>query len=99
MKLLKILPIALVSVSLYAITPFANFDKNNDGVVTEDEFYATQGENMSQRAEQGKMMKNASNAPAFTDIDANNDGEISPDELKDFQYNRMMNNKGKGTNR
>lgn len=36
-------------------------------------------------------MKNAANAPAFSDIDTNGDGAISKDEFANHQKNNMMN--------
>ncbi len=99
MNFLKIVSIALLSASLYAVTPFATFDKNSDGSINEEEFYATQAENMSKRAEEGRMMKNAKNAPAFKDVDADSDGKVTEQELKDFQYNTMMNNRANRPNR
>ena len=41
---------------------------------------------------QGKgMMKNAGNAPTFTDIDTNKDGVISQEEFRVHQTQRMQN--------
>jgi hypothetical protein len=99
MNFLKISALVMLSATLYAVTPFASFDKNKDGTISEEEFYTTQADNMSKRAEDGRMMRNAPNAPAFSDIDADADGKITESELKDFQYNRVLNNRGKGPNK
>ena len=46
--------------------PFASYDKNKDGSVSEDEFYNTRATRMSKKASQGMPMRNAANAPDFS---------------------------------
>ncbi len=70
---------------------FATFDTNGDGKVTEKEFYDAQAAKMTQKANEGKMMKNAANAPTFESIDTNHDKEMSPEEFNAFQTKRMQN--------
>jgi hypothetical protein len=74
---------------------YASFDTNGDGKVTEKEFYDAQAAKMTQKANEGKMMKNAANAPTFESIDTNHDKVMSPDEFSAFQAKRM-NSKMKG---
>jgi len=74
---------------------FADYDLNNDGKVTQNEFEEARAKRMEQRAKEGKMMRNAGNAPTFLQIDANQDGIISPDEFKAHQM-EQMNNPQKG---
>jgi len=69
--------------------PFSVIDKNNDGIVSESEFYDMRAAKMTKKAEQGKLMKNAGNAPSFTDFDTNNDGKLSKSELKAAQKKMM----------
>ena len=57
---------------------FADYDLNNDGKVTQNEFDEAREKRMSQRAKEGKMMRNAGNAPIFSQLDTNQDGIISP---------------------
>lgn len=55
---------------------FQDFDTNNDGTITEQEFDARKTANMIKRAEEGRQLKNAGNSPMFTDLDTNKDGKI-----------------------
>lgn len=94
-KMLKTSAISvMLGVSLYAApTSFSTFDKDGDGIINEDEFYQTQAQNMEQRANENRLMKNAANAPSFSDVDANGDGQITEQEHQTFQYNRMKTNR------
>ena len=71
---------------------FATYDLNNDGKITEKEFYDGQAKRMTQKADEGKMMRNVGKAPAFTSIDANSDGVVTPVEFDTHQMNRMNSN-------
>lgn len=92
---IKVLGLVFSSALFAAPTSFSTFDANSDGVVTQDEFYATQARNMEQRASENRMMKNAQNAPSFEDIDTNKDGKITQEEHQEFQYKRMNENRNK----
>ncbi|WP_373035655.1 hypothetical protein [Sulfurimonas sp.] len=72
---------------------YADFDANGDGRVTQEEFRNTQQKRMEERAETGRMMRNADKAPKFEDIDANKDGSIDKQE---FKTHRMNNRRGMG---
>ncbi|MEA3498855.1 MAG: EF-hand domain-containing protein [Campylobacterota bacterium] len=74
-------------------TPFSTFDKNRDGFITENEFYVTQGENMSTRSQEGRAMRKAPYAPKFSDMDINGDGKITQSELIQGQNERMQQNR------
>lgn len=76
-------------------TPFSAFDKNGDGYIMEKEFYDTQAENMAKRAKEGRAMRNAPNAPKFTDMDLDGDGKITENEHMRFQYKRMSQSRQK----
>lgn len=60
---------------------FQAFDRNADGVVTEQEFSTTRAERMAARAAAGAPMRGAANAPTFQDFDMNGDGRITGDEF------------------
>lgn len=75
---------------------FSGFDRDGDGVVTEQEFATVRGERMAARAAQGMPMRGAANAPAFSDIDLNGDGLMTADELNAFRQQRMQRGPGMG---
>jgi hypothetical protein len=68
--------------------PFEAYDKNKDGVISEEEFNATKAERMSERAEAGMPMRNAANSPDFAYFDTNKDGKITKEELLQGQLKR-----------
>ena len=50
---------------------------------------------MIQKANEGKMLRNSGNAPAFTTMDKNNDGILDQEEFRLHQTQHMqMKNKG-----
>jgi Ca2+-binding EF-hand superfamily protein len=67
------------------VPSFSDFDGNRDGKVTQEEFETTQQQRMAEKAEAGRMMKNAANAPTFADIDTNNDGSFDSIEFSAHQ--------------
>jgi len=69
---------------------FDTYDTNQDGAVSEKEFYDTRAKRMAIRAEQGMPMRNASNAPEFSQFDTNKDGELSKVELLEGQNAQMQ---------
>jgi Ca2+-binding EF-hand superfamily protein len=77
-------------------TPFAQFDRNGDGSVSESEFNQTRAERIAARSQAGAPMRGMANAPAFGDIDQNGDGQLTPSELADFRAQRMGNRSGMG---
>jgi len=69
--------------------PHAMMDANQDGFVSEEELYTFRSQRMAKRASEGRMMRNAGNAPTFEQLDANKDGAISPEEFNVFRQQRM----------
>ena len=61
--------------------PFAQFDQDGNGKLTEAEFNETRAQRIAKRIEQGYLMRNIANAPSFATIDANGDGLIDADEF------------------
>lgn len=76
---------------------FTELDRNNDSVVTEEEFNQARSERRAARSEAGAPMRGMANAPAFSDIDQDGDGQLSVQEFADFRAQRMGNRGGMGT--
>jgi len=68
---------------------FTEYDLNNDGKITQSELEEARAKRMSQKAQEGKMLRNAGNAPAFTDMDKNNDGSLNQEEFRLHQTEQM----------
>ena len=60
---------------------YSDLDANADNAVTAEELYAFRGKRMAERAEAGRKLKNAKNAPSFEDLDLDGDGNLSADEF------------------
>jgi Ca2+-binding EF-hand superfamily protein len=86
---------ALIAGMGYNMPSFSDFDTDGNGQLTQKEFESTQQKRMTQKAEEGRMMRNAKNAPAFKDLDQNGDGKIDASEFKNHQ-NQQRANMGKG---
>ena len=74
--------------------PFADYDKDSDGFISGEEFNSVQGEHMAKRAEEGKQMRGATSAPAFSEFDTNGDKRLSRDELATGQKAQMKKRRG-----
>jgi Ca2+-binding EF-hand superfamily protein len=70
---------------------FTQLDRNNDSVVTEEEFNQARSERRAARSESGAPMRGMTHAPAFSDIDQNGDGQITVQEFADVRAQRMGN--------
>ena len=78
---------------------FSVYDTNKNGSVSEKEFYDARAKRMTMRADQGMRMRNAANAPDFSQFDINKDGKLSKVELLEGQNAQMQNkrsNRGNG---
>ncbi|MDD3462801.1 MAG: EF-hand domain-containing protein [Sulfurospirillaceae bacterium] len=80
-------------------TSFKAYDKNKDGVISEEEFNAIRAQKMEARAQEGRPMRNAENSPVFGFFDTNKDGKITQQELvegreKLFESRQSRSNKG-----
>ena len=102
----NLLIVALISTGVFAASPgnmmpsYSDFDTDNNGKVTQEEFENTQQKRMTKRAEEGRMMRKAGNAPGYSDIDANGDGNIDKEEFQSHQSkNRQNRGQGQGKNR
>ena len=76
--------------------PFADYDKDSDGFISDEEFNTVRGERMAKRAAEGKQMRGAASAPAFSDFDTNGDNQLSSDELAAGQKAQMDKRRGMG---
>lgn len=90
--IVNMLSIAVLSSTAYGVQNAAqNFkmaDVNGDNIVTSEEFYNNQAKNMEQKANQGKALRNAQNAPKFEDVDTNGDGKLELNEYNTFHNQR-----------
>ncbi len=68
---------------------FEQYDLNNDGKITQSELEEARAKRMSQKAKEGKMLRNAGNAPAFADMDKNKDGSLNQKEFRLHQTEQM----------
>ena len=76
--------------------PFDVYDKDNNGLVSENEFNAVRGERMSTRAAEGRPMRGAASAPSFSEFDTNGNGQLTRDELAAGQRAQMEKRQGMG---
>ncbi len=72
---------------------FADFDRNGDGRISEQEFDTTRSERIAQRASEGRPMRGLAGAPSFAEIDRDGDGSISRAE---FAAHQSAGPKGRG---
>ncbi len=61
--------------------PFASYDKNGDGFISEAEFDAARSQRMQENAAQGRPMRGIATAPSFASLDTNHDGKLNLEEL------------------
>lgn len=81
--------------------PFANYDQDGNGAISEQEFTQVRSERMAAKAAQGRPMKGAGNAPVFASFDVNGDGQLTQQELTAGQQLQMQSrsgNRGKAAN-
>jgi Ca2+-binding EF-hand superfamily protein len=64
---------------------FSDFDLDQNGLLTEEEFIEGRGRRISERAKQGYMMRGLEHARPFAEIDADQDGLVSPEEFSQAQ--------------
>jgi hypothetical protein len=68
---------------------FSEFDLNDDGTISADEFNKARGARVAEHAAEGRQMKNLAYAPSFADIDTDADGTVSREEFAAHQAERM----------
>ena len=72
---------------------FADFDADGDGKITQTELETAQANKMTNQTKEGKLLKNAQNAPAFSTLDTNGDGSLDTAEFEAHQATAMKNHK------
>ncbi len=75
--------------------PFAAYDVDGSNSVSEEEFYQVRGQRMSARAAEGRPMRRAAEAPAFSKFDADGNGQLTPEELAVGQRIQMQQRRGR----
>jgi len=76
--------------------PFAAYDSDNNGFISEEEFNTVRGERMAKRAKEGRRMRGAASAPAFSEFDTNGDGKLNKGELTAGQKAQRGKRRGMG---
>lgn len=76
--------------------PFATYDMDSNGLVSEAEFDAIHAERMATKAAEGRPMRGAGSTPCFSRFDANGDGQLTSEELAAGQQARMEKRHGTG---
>ena len=77
--------------------PFAAFDQDGNGMISEQEFLTVREQRMASRAAEGRPMHGASNPPSFAEFDTDADGQLSPEELASGQQSQMQKRQTMGT--
>ena len=88
----KLIIMALFTTGIWAIDQptFSEFDLNNDSKITQSELEEARSIRMKQRAEEGRMLRNAGEGHSFKQIDINKNGYISE---KEFILHQKMHHK------
>jgi len=80
--------------------PFAAYDADGNGAISEQEFNAVHEQRQAERAAEGRPGFGAANAPDFSQADTDGDGQISPKELSAAQQAQWeKNDMGRGQGR
>ena len=89
-----VLAVQAAEVPVRGPVPFAAYDQDGDGVISEAEFAVVRDKRMASRA--GMPGGGAGNMPPFSAFDVDADGRISPDELAAGQQKMRQQHQGKG---
>lgn len=89
-SLLAVLASSYISVGAQTVPqrgpiPFASYDKDGDGLISEQEFNAAHEKRMAQR----NAMRRAAAMSMFSEFDTNADGQLTEDELAAGRSSRM----------
>lgn len=85
----KALLAAILAVSVFSLQAkgmsFSDFDADNSGTVSEQEFNDAKGKRIAERSKEGHQMRGLENASLFTSIDTNHDGQLTAEEMQVMQ--------------
>jgi hypothetical protein len=85
------------NVSNNQMPSFVEMDSDQDGRISATEFEAFRAERITQRTEEGRTLRNISNAPMFDNLDSNGDQFIDQAEFRAMPCdNRALKGRGKG---
>ena len=76
--------------------PFALYDGNGNGLISEQEFIQVRNERIAAREAQGFPMKRGRNAPSFSSFDEDNNGQLTEQELLAGQQVQMQKRRKNG---
>jgi Ca2+-binding EF-hand superfamily protein len=107
----KMIPVDLLAVLLAALAPstalteekllhlpmpYAAFDRDDNGSVTEEEFTSMRSERIAARMAEIRARCDASSVRMFSWLDRNGDGQLSREELEASQWLRMERQRQRG---
>lgn len=72
------------------IPAFADFDTDQDGFISEQELNDGRAKRITERAGEGRPMRNVGNAASFAEIDTNKDNKIDPEEFAAHQMSNRQ---------
>jgi len=85
----KTLLVATLAVSTFALQAkgmtFSDFDADNSGTVSEQEFNAAKAKRIAEKSKEGRKMRGLANSSLFTSIDTNHDGQLTVEEMQVMQ--------------
>ncbi len=76
--------------------PFAAYDQDGNGRITEQEFNAAREARIASRQASGMPMRGMASAPPFAAFDSDGDGQLTPDELAAGQAAQQQRRGGMG---
>jgi Ca2+-binding EF-hand superfamily protein len=76
--------------------PFAVYDADGNELISEEEFFSLRGKRQVARSKEGRQMRGATSAPAFSKFDTDGDGQLTKDELAAGQTAQTGNRRAMG---
>ena len=86
----------LMEVPMRGPIPFASFDQDGSGTVSQQEFETAHAERKDERYAQGLPMGGTGSVPTFQFLDGDGDGQLTMDELAAGQKAHRAMNQGMG---
>lgn len=79
--------------------PLTVYDKDGNGLISEEEFNAVRADRMATKAAEGRRMRGAASAPSFSEFDTSGDGQLTQEELAIGQQAQMGKRRDMGMGR